>query len=101
MIDFAHLEVLSRFPWEAQGPVGWMPISWADIVLDEWQGFEPPLPAIRFDRNQLLSYCRDKNTPPMHAFMSVMAWRKQMPQKLQSYREEIALRRTMIEDLVK
>ena len=30
-----------------------------------------------------------------------MAWGKQMPQKLQSYREEIASKRTMIEDLVK
>ena len=96
-----HFETLKKFPREAQGPVGWMPISWADIVLDEGQEFEPPLPAIRFDRNQLRSYCRDKKIPPMHAFISVMAWGKQMPQKLQSYREEIASKRTMIEDLVK
>jgi hypothetical protein len=101
IINHSHFETLKRFPREAQGPVGWMPTSWVDIVLDEGQEFEPPLPAIRFDRNQLRSYCRDETTPPMHAFISVMAWGKQMPQKLQSYREEIALKRTMIEDMVK
>ncbi len=99
-INRVQLETLQRFPREPQGPVGWMPISWADMVLDQWQGFEPSLPAKRFDREQLRLYCRNKDTPPMHSFISIMAWGAQYPQDKRKYRDEVASKQAIIEQLI-
>ena len=77
-----------------------MPGSWADIQLDQWQGFDPPLPAIRHGRAQLRAYCRESTTPPMHAYIAVMAWGQQSP-KSGRYREDLRAKKDAIADLVR
>jgi hypothetical protein len=56
-----------------------MPISWADLVLNQWQEFDPPLPRRRMSRSDLRAYCQAPNTSAMHAFIAIMAWGGQQP----------------------
>jgi hypothetical protein len=98
-LDEAHFAVLRDIPWTPYGPEGLMPISWADLNLDQWKGFDPPLPARRQSRTELRAYCRDPDTPPMHAFIAVMAWGKQLPRS-DRYREEVQAKQGQICNMV-
>lgn len=74
MVDGHHFAILKDLAWEPYGAEGLMPVSWADLFLDRWDGFSPALPARRQSRTELRAYCQDPATPPMHAFIAVMAW---------------------------
>jgi hypothetical protein len=79
VVDQAHFAVLRSIAWKPYGAEGVMPVSWADLVLNKWKGFNPPLPARRQSRTDLRAYCQNPATPPMHAFIAVMAWGVKMP----------------------
>jgi hypothetical protein len=95
VVDQAHFAVLRDIAWTSYGAEGVMPISWADLVLNRWEGFDPPLPARRQSRAELRAYCQDPATPPMHAFIAVMAWGVKMP-KSRKYREDVLAKQDLI-----
>jgi hypothetical protein len=70
------------------GAEGLMPASWADLILNQWEGFDPPLPRRRMSRAELWTYCQARKTPPMHAFIAIMAWGGQRPRS-DEYRKDI------------
>ncbi|KEQ53958.1 hypothetical protein [Sphingobium chlorophenolicum] len=91
-----HLAALQMAAFQPNGRGGMMPISWADVALDQWDGFDPPLPRQRFDRHELRAFCRDKETPVFHAFVAIMAWGRQSA-RTGEFRKSVEEKRGQIE----
>lgn len=95
-LNARHLAALRGTAFQPNGPGGLMPSSWADVALDRWDGFDPPLPPRRFDRRELRAYCQDPNTPAFHAFVAIMAWGGQAARS-RKFREAIKVRQDAVE----
>ncbi len=95
----AHFRVIRDVVWTPYGAEGLMPVSWADLVLNRWDGFDLPLPARRQSRIELRAYCQDPVTPPMHAFIAVMAWGVHLPRS-RKFREAVQDKQDLICDMM-
>ena len=93
-LNGTHFEVLQNMSWLPAGAGGVMPTSWADMVLHQWD-FDIPLPARRLTRQELRAYSRDPETPPMHAYIAIMAWGGQSPRS-KKYRADVAAQEAVI-----
>jgi hypothetical protein len=87
MVDEPHFQHLAGISWTPYGSEGLMPATWADLVLNRWEGFDPPLPQRRMSRTDLRIYCQAPETPVLHAFIAIMAWGGQLPRS-RRYRED-------------
>lgn len=76
-----HFQVLEHSEKKRQGPVGIEATKWAAQTFGGQINFGPPLPNYKMDRGQLRRFSIDPKTPPMNAYIAIMAWGGQLINK--------------------